>query len=217
MKILLVKFPQIYFQGLSRMLQQRNANVRCKLVSSIQDALTELNFLHYDLTIVDLSGMDAGYQESLAKIRLKATGGPLVVVAEEDSASLLESLKLLGVSAFVSKSETPETLLRVINLALVKFRQTTPAVPTDDPVSQPFVTNLTDSIGHGSRQNVLTPRQLQVLEVLAQGKPNKLIARDLDVSENTVKAHLKAVFRILGARNRTEAVSYATRLRLIVQ
>jgi len=60
----------------------------------------------------------------------------------------------------------------------------------------------------------LTPRQMQVLESLAQGKPNKIIARDLKVSENTIKAHLKSVFRILGASNRTEAVAHASRLNL---
>jgi len=62
----------------------------------------------------------------------------------------------------------------------------------------------------------LTPRQLDVLRELAQGKPNKLIARDLSVSENTVKTHVSAVFRVLGARNRTDAVCQAAKLQLVL-
>jgi DNA-binding NarL/FixJ family response regulator len=60
----------------------------------------------------------------------------------------------------------------------------------------------------------LTPRQQQVLQALSRGLPNKLIARELSLSENTVKEHIAAVFAALGVRNRTEAVIKASRLHL---
>ena len=60
----------------------------------------------------------------------------------------------------------------------------------------------------------LTPRQMDVLRCVIQGKPNKIIARELDVSEGTVKAHLSQVLRSLCARNRTEAVYAAAKLGL---
>jgi len=60
----------------------------------------------------------------------------------------------------------------------------------------------------------LTPRQLETLRLAMQGKSNKVIAREMDVSEATVKAHLSASFRALGVRNRTEAVFSAARLGL---
>jgi DNA-binding NarL/FixJ family response regulator len=52
----------------------------------------------------------------------------------------------------------------------------------------------------------LTPRQTEVLRELAHGKPNKLIARALGISEGTVKLHLATIFKILNVHNRTEAV-----------
>jgi DNA-binding NarL/FixJ family response regulator len=58
----------------------------------------------------------------------------------------------------------------------------------------------------------LTARQLDVLRLLALGKPNKVIARELGVTEGTVKVHLLAVFRALDVRNRTSAVLAAQRL-----
>jgi DNA-binding NarL/FixJ family response regulator len=57
----------------------------------------------------------------------------------------------------------------------------------------------------------LTTRQLDVVRCLAQGKPNKLIARELGVTEGTVKVHLLAVFRALDVRNRTAAALAAKR------
>ncbi|MEO1014851.1 MAG: response regulator transcription factor [Pseudomonadota bacterium] len=61
----------------------------------------------------------------------------------------------------------------------------------------------------------LSPRELEVLELLAAGRANKEIARTLDVSPNTVKTHLSNLYRKLEAGRRTEAVDAARRLRLI--
>ncbi len=55
-------------------------------------------------------------------------------------------------------------------------------------------------------RSLLTERQVDVLRLLALGKPNKSIARDLNISEGTVKIHLAAIFRALNVRNRVEAV-----------
>jgi two-component system, NarL family, nitrate/nitrite response regulator NarL len=55
----------------------------------------------------------------------------------------------------------------------------------------------------------LTPRELQVLEGLTEGKANKEIARDLDLSEPTVKLHVKTLYRKIGAANRTQAAMIA--------
>jgi len=62
----------------------------------------------------------------------------------------------------------------------------------------------------------LTPRELEVLQLLAEGLPNKTIARRLSISEHTVKFHLNAIMSKLGAQSRTEAVVRATRLGLII-
>jgi DNA-binding NarL/FixJ family response regulator len=60
----------------------------------------------------------------------------------------------------------------------------------------------------------LSPRQTEVLELLLKGLPNKLIARQLDISENTTKIHVSAVLRALGVSTRTQALIAASRLGL---
>lgn len=62
----------------------------------------------------------------------------------------------------------------------------------------------------------LTPRELEVLQLLAEGLPNKIIALRLDISEHTVKFHVNAILGKLGAQSRTEAVVRASRLGLIL-
>jgi DNA-binding NarL/FixJ family response regulator len=66
----------------------------------------------------------------------------------------------------------------------------------------------------GPRQLGLTERQIDVLERILRGLPNKLICRELSLAEGTVKVHVSAVLRALGASNRTQAVIAATRLGL---
>ncbi len=61
----------------------------------------------------------------------------------------------------------------------------------------------------------LTPRELEVLRLLAEGLPNKTIAQRLDISEHTVKFHVNALLGKLGVASRTEAVVRATRLGLV--
>lgn len=61
----------------------------------------------------------------------------------------------------------------------------------------------------------ISPRECEVLEKLAQGRANKLIARDLDISPNTVKTHLARLFEKLEANNRTEAIAKARELGLL--
>ncbi len=58
----------------------------------------------------------------------------------------------------------------------------------------------------------LTPRELSVIDLLREGKPNKLIARQLDMQENTVKVHVRNILKKLNAANRTHAVFVANRL-----
>jgi DNA-binding NarL/FixJ family response regulator len=68
---------------------------------------------------------------------------------------------------------------------------------------------------HARDHTQLTERQLQVLRLLAAGKPNKAICRELDIEEGTVKAHIATIFRVLDVTNRTEAASVAREIGLL--
>jgi DNA-binding NarL/FixJ family response regulator len=157
------------------------------------------------LALVDLHmpGMDR--VEGLRRLRLQFPHVPLVVASGEDDPAVVRATLAAGAVGFLPKSETAEVLQQALRL-LLGGGTYMPALALADlrhgaPPPRP------DASG-------LTPRQMDVLRCLMRGQPNKLIARELGLTEGTVKIHIAAILRVLQARNRTEAVVVARNLGL---
>jgi DNA-binding NarL/FixJ family response regulator len=132
------------------------------------------------------------------RILLKSEPGLGIVAHGERAERHLASAALqAGASAFVSRAAGSEQLLRAAQAALAQERFIDPAVPP-----------------RGSR-NKLTKRQREILQLLANGESTTVAARELDLSEETIKTHTKNALARLGARNRTHAVAIALRESLI--
>jgi DNA-binding NarL/FixJ family response regulator len=123
----------------------------------------------------------------------------VVVSGADDNLTICNCIEA-GAMSFIPKSATPEALTNALRQVL------------QGDVYLP------EQVGF-ERSNLprplLTPRQREVLKYLSQGMPTKLIARELDVSEYTVKDHIALIFQALNVRNRTEAVTCASRLLLL--
>jgi DNA-binding NarL/FixJ family response regulator len=121
------------------------------------------------------------------------------------------------VLGFIPKAYSPEVMLSAIRLVLAGGIYIPPLLlanaqaqgwqPNEAPAAPAIATRSVDAL-----RNLLTERQIDVMRLLSQGKPNKLIARDLGISEGTVKIHLAAIFRALTVRNRVEAVVASRKL-----
>jgi DNA-binding NarL/FixJ family response regulator len=152
-----------------------------------------------DLAIVDLSMPGADGIEWIRALRAAHPMLPLLVISGTEDAALVRSLIACGVAGFIPKSDSSAVILQAVRLVLAggtyaPLRLLAPAAqPTRADHRAPAVLGL-------------TARQQEVLALLARGLPNKLIARELDLSESTVKVHLLAIYRVLAVRNRTEAV-----------
>jgi DNA-binding NarL/FixJ family response regulator len=116
----------------------------------------------------------------------------------------------LGAMGFIPKSSSPEVLMQALRLILAGGVYLPPAV-LDGRLAEPLPAK--PQAGPAKLPGI-TERQMDVLRCVIQGKPNKVIARELDISEGTVKAHLSAVMQALGVHNRTEAVYAAAKLGL---
>jgi DNA-binding NarL/FixJ family response regulator len=159
----------------------------------------------FDLALVDLQMPGAEGAPTIARWRRERPALPMVILSATEDAALVRELIGLGVSGFVPKSDAAAVMLQAIRLIL--------AGGTYAPLRF-----LSESAGADKgRADVapsasgLTARQIEVLRLLARGLPNKIIARELGLAEATVKVHLLAIFRVLQARNRTEAVIAAQR------
>src|SRR5690606_11579327 len=122
--------------------------------------------------------------------------------------SMREALRLAGElgirSPFLLESEAGTHLLALVSQDL----------PSEDPL-RTFAAELLEArrhVGSAYRLPFLTPREHQVLSQLCHGHPNKVIARNLGMSENTVKTHLKSIFRKADVQSREQAIELARRL-----
>ena len=150
---------------------------------------------------IDMPGMDG-----IAGIKRVRDAHPtvrMIVASGNDDPATIRKVLAMGVAGFLPKSEAPEVLLQALRLVLSGGSYMPPQALGDFRDGQ--LMSRPDASG-------LTARQLDVLRLVMRGEPNKGIARQLGLSEGTVKIHIAAILRALQSRNRTEAVAMARKL-----
>lgn len=160
-----------------------------------------------DLLLLDLNMPGAEGLSALVHLRGAHPALPVVVVSARHDPAIVRRVLAHGASGFVPKSADAATIAHAIGAVLDGQRY----VP-DDSVEPLAIGD--DERDLAARLSELTPQQFRVLGMLSSGLLNKQIAYQLDVSEATVKAHMTAIFRKLGAGNRTQAVLLARKLAL---
>jgi DNA-binding NarL/FixJ family response regulator len=159
----------------------------------------------FDVAVVDMSWrLNGGGEASISgqeAIRALHRDSPVLGIVghgERPERHIANAALKAGASAYVARTAGPEELKRAVQAAAAQESFVDPAVPPK-----------------GSRGK-LTRRQRQILQLLADGESATVAARELDLSEETVKTHTKLALARLGARNRTHAVAIALRESLIV-
>ena len=158
-----------------------------------------------DLLLLDLRmpGMD-GFA-GLVALRREFPALPVVIVSASEEHKTIREALALGAAGYIPKSlarpEIESALERILRGEswFPHAGQERALGPDDDP----------EAGDRAERIASLTPQQLKVLQLVAQGKPNKIIAYELDIAETTVKAHITVILRKLGVYSRTQAVLVA--------
>ena len=154
-----------------------------------------------DLALVDISMPGADGLDWIRGLRQSHPTLPLLVMSATEDPQTVRSLIDLGVAGFIPKSDSSAVILQAVRLVLAGGTYAPLRLLAHEPAPASTVRAFTAPTVAG-----LTARQQEVLSLLARGLPNKLIARELGLSESTVKVHLLAIYRVLSVRNRTEAV-----------
>jgi len=210
-KILLVDDHPLFRGGLKYLLQSLDEHLELGEAGNCSQAEALAAEHAYDLVLVDLKMPGVGGLDALTVVRAAFPSTPVVVVSGEDDPSVVRAAIECGAMGFIPKSSTPEVMIQALKLVLAHGIYLPPRVLAASQSAD--LTPLSAVTGEAGL-NGLSARQMDVLRCVIQGKPNKVIARELDVAEGTVKAHLSSVLRALGARNRTEAVYAAAKLGL---
>jgi DNA-binding NarL/FixJ family response regulator len=207
MKILHADDHSMFREGLRFFLKLLDPQVVVLEASNIQAALDKLALeAPVDLIVLDLQMPGMSELDGFFAIHRRYPKLPIVIVSGLNDPRTIRALIDGGARGYIPKLATSEQLMDALR------RVMRGEVYLPDAL---FIPDTQSTAGKGDEAAAFTPRQLEILPLLAEGMPNKRIADALDVTEGTVKQHLKDLFRRLNARNRTQAVKEARRLGLL--
>ena len=205
MRVLIIDDHALFRVGLQGLLEQRGIEV-ADAVASGQEGIQRAEELKPDIVLLDLRMPDMGGLEVLQKLREEESGIPVVMLTtSNEEADLIKSLRS-GAQGYLLKDMEPDELVSA--LRDIENGKNVVAQDLTDALARMVQgdANLADDEGPFSD---LTPREMEILCLLAEGQSNKLIARNLGISDGTVKLHVKAILRKLGIHSRVEAAVIA--------
>lgn len=200
LRILLADDHALFREGLRLVLHRLGSEVEVVETGDFHETVAACDKGRYDLALVDLAmpGMDGVSGVRALAERLGET--PVVVVSAIDAADSIRRALLAGALGYIPKTLDSAQLIQALKSVSAGHRYLPPGF---DAAAQSLAASEVAAFGR------LTPRQLDVLNLVAEGWSNKEIARTLGLAEGTVKLHVTALLRSLGASNRTQAVSIA--------
>ena len=216
MHILIVDDHAFVCEGLKVTLTNQSDNVKVTTTERGEEVMSILAREEIDLIILDLF-MPGGYGGFglIGLLHERYPLLPIIVLSASENSTHIKKCLELGVTAFVTKSAPKDTLFEAISKAMVGEQ----FVPKYLIESVPEVARVIDEVDSGADVEIIseliTDRQMDILRCISRGHSNKKIARELDLSENTVKVHVSAMLRSLGLTNRTQAGILGQKLGLV--
>jgi DNA-binding NarL/FixJ family response regulator len=190
--------------GLAQLLQQADDITLIGLAADGAKGVELALDAHPDVVLMDLEMPGLDGIEATRRIRASCEHTQVVILTSfSDRARILDALDA-GAAGYLLKDAEPDQLLRGIRAAAVG----------EAPLAPRAASELLAERHETRPASGLTPREREVLAMVAEGLPNKLIARRLEISEKTVKAHLTRIYERLGVSDRTQAALWAQRHRL---
>jgi two-component system, NarL family, nitrate/nitrite response regulator NarL len=218
LKVLVIDDHPLVQEGVSAALESLADDVTVMAARDAEQGLSlaaenpDLDLVLLDLALPGMSGFNL-----IGKLHERLPSLPVVVLSALEEPENVRHAINAGAMGFVPKSAATKVLIEVLQQVL-EGNVTVPLAlqSSGPPVSHalPGATGGPDSAGEPDVA-LLTLRQLEVLSRVCQGKTNKQIATELGLSEKTVKAHVTAIFKVLGVVNRTQAVLVARRVGMI--
>lgn len=158
-----------------------------------------------DVVVIDLRMPGGGGVEAVREMKARGLKASVLVLTTYDTDSETVAAIEAGATGYLLKDSSAETLIGAIRSTAAGETVLSPAIAT----------RLASHMHSPSRRATLSPREREVLLLVARGTPNRLIAEELFVSEATVKTHLAHVFNKLGVSDRAAAVATAYELGIL--
>jgi DNA-binding NarL/FixJ family response regulator len=194
-RILIVDDHPLFRDGFAHMVRVLRPGWALHFADSAANALSALSDVEPVLVIVDV-GLPGGDGFALIRAIANISAVPQILISGRDDAAVRIRAQACGARGFISKTAAPERIADIIDTILAGG-------------------TVFDSNEADEGLPVLTPRQIEVLMLLAAGHGNKEIRHRLNIAERTVRAHLTEVFHLLGVHSRMQAIVRARELGLL--
>ena len=194
-RVLTVDDHQLLREGIAAVIESQEDMTLVAQASNGREAVESFRRLRPDVTLMDLRMPDMSGIEAITAIRSEFRDARIVVLTTYAGDAQAAAALRAGAVGYLLKSLVRKELLETIRAVHSGKRRVPPEIATE--------------IAEHVADDALTVREVEVLRRVAAGKSNKLIAAELDISEGTVKTHMKSILPKLDASDRTHAVMIA--------
>jgi DNA-binding NarL/FixJ family response regulator len=208
LKILLADNHVLFREALAQLLAVLDKELDVIQTNTAEEAIAAAAYYNnFDLIILNQSATTLDIFSAINQLRISASGTPVVVITSSSSKIDIPRVLKAGAASYIPKATSAQEFL----FALKQVLKGTPYLPAN--LLEYMTPNKQLSLQpEQAKIEKITTKQKEVLKLLSQGLSNKGIAKELHLSEGTIKLHVSAIMRALGVRNRTEAAMFASSL-----
>ena len=209
MNLLLVDDHALFREGLRELLANISPGVSIREAACVEDAIDECKLTNFRMVLLDLGLSTSDGLGTLDAFRVAVPEVPVIVLSGDEDPRHMKSAIDLGAVGFIPKAHTSKLMIAALRFVLAGGIYLPPNLLHEDIELEKPSAAAAGAVAAAYAR--LSPRQREVATLLLQGNSNKVIARRLALSEGTVKAHVSAIFQIIGAKSRVEAVIIAAK------
>jgi DNA-binding NarL/FixJ family response regulator len=200
-RVLCVDDHPLFLEGIARVISHQDDMELVDTVANGTDGIARYRETRPDVTLMDLRLPDVDGIAAMAAIRREFPEARVMMLTTSEGDVEIQRALAAGARGYMLKTSAPKDLLAGIRTIHAGRKH----IPAE------IATNLAQNVG----QETLTAREIEVLQQLAEGRRNRDIGKQLSISEETVKGHVRSIFDKLGSNDRTQAVSIAIRRGII--
>lgn len=213
MRVLIIDQFVICREGMKAVLLKIDEKCDFLEADSIEEGVASAGELNLDLITINLDVPEIGSLGMLSKIEKLNLKGNILLFSSLENYTIMRKAYEMGISAFIGEQTKKEITNLVFQIVLAGGKYFSPEIIGS---RLDFQSQSQSSISKSPKdQPILSNRQFDVLRLMAEGKTNKDIARELNIAAGTVKVHIWGIFKSLKATNRTQAVSIANHINIL--
>lgn len=221
MKILIADDHELFLKGLELILSDFSPDAELVMAKNYNEIFAVIEQQKdFNLVLTDLAMPGAHWFEAIQKIHEELPETPIIILSAVFDPEIVQKTIDLGAAGYIPKTSSNAVIISAVNLVLsggvyIPAELLKGTSQNEFDILKQLETAENENQADSENMKKLSPRQIDVLKLIAAGKSNKQIAWELGLTEGTVKLHVTAILKILNVYNRTGAVAAASHLGLL--